>query len=180
MYVCVWAGFVCMYLEVHMCICMHVRVLAACSRVTGPMSLHLLQAELLICTSLFADAHKCDEAIRSTLCWKEERLPCLSHGPLWKCHFPSGGYLQSAERNSSLAHRSGTAVGRDGYRIFGFEGCVRKEKIKRKEARAEYQRDRKRRKWQLKRPPFLLKWIRNLEFCDVFCKILPLLYVSGH
>lgn len=41
-------------------------------------------------------AHKCDQAIRSTWCWKEERSPRLPLRVLWKCHFPSGSHLQAA------------------------------------------------------------------------------------
>jgi len=54
--VCKKYMYVCVYLQVRVCICMHVLVcvLAARIRVTGPVSPHLPQAELLICTSLSA------------------------------------------------------------------------------------------------------------------------------
>lgn len=73
---------VCICLQVRVCICIRVCVcvcvLAARLGVRGLVFLHLLRAEVLICTSLSADARKCDQAIRSTLCWKEEGSPLLS------------------------------------------------------------------------------------------------------
>lgn len=80
--------------SVYVCVC--VCVLAARLGVRGLVFLHLLRAEVLICTSLSADARKCDQAIRSTLCWKEEGSPLLSRRVLWKCHFPSACHLQAA------------------------------------------------------------------------------------
>lgn len=63
---------------VHLYTCVYVCVLAARLGVRGLVFLHLRRAELLICTSLSADARKSDQAIRSTLCWKEEGSPLLS------------------------------------------------------------------------------------------------------
>lgn len=70
---CVWVG-----KERHVRIYMHVCVLTARIGVRKPVSLHLPPAELLTRMPLSADAHKCDQAIRNTLCGKEERSPCLS------------------------------------------------------------------------------------------------------
>ena len=45
----------------------------------------------------------------------------------------------------------------DGYRMFGFEGCVRIEKIKSKAARAEYQKGQKKEGMAIKALTFLVE-----------------------
>lgn len=73
--------YVCVSLQVRVCICMHVtvHVLTARIRVTGPVSPHLPPSRIIDLHEFVSGAHKYDQAIRSTLCWKEERSPRLSH-----------------------------------------------------------------------------------------------------
>lgn len=56
--VCEECVFVCIYSEVHVCICMRVLVLTACIRVRRPVSLPLPQEELLICQRMLTNATK--------------------------------------------------------------------------------------------------------------------------
>lgn len=99
---------VCIYSEAHLCVCMRalVCVISARGSGRGPTSLR----RIIDLHEFVSWAHKRDRAIRSTLCWKEERSPrpslcsvkmslsirllftgCYCHGEKKVCQLSAGG-----------------------------------------------------------------------------------------